>query len=355
YHHVYTMTCSADRDEPPSYVVAARQKPPTDDGSVVRELPEYTSTVNAEGVMLYQTESVNPLHGMTCGEWREVYVVLRGTLLILYRTKDGRPIKRIKAYTLQHAEIGLAPDKQHSVLKPLSRMASLIPVAARRKAWQAEPHLFQVARQHIVRLRVETNQILLAHSSEQFIHDFIQALSSGIDIALPIDDRSAPRHFTLPRRRRRRQPDAQNLNDPQLLAEQEQILRNMYPAFARPDGETGEAPRLEREVDELDLDTMREEVEEAPQEAALVLEEDMIHSTPVSNFDPTTGKWQPPHPRTPAQQQRYIRRCMPILTCDARRASDVLISRGQRCIINWQERTLDRWWMSPPGYWGHDF
>ena len=224
--------------------------------------------------------------------------------------------------------------------------------AARAKAWKRDPALFRTSRQHILRIRAETDQILLAHASEDEIHNLIHSVSAAIDISHAIDERSAPRQCTVPRRRRRPRPTS-NLNDPALLAEQERILRDMYPDFAgpvaqpAPEGEpqipstagetTAESPATPvREEDEVDLAMIREDTaaslsrtasaQTAPQEepsatsdrsslsaANLAFSHDMMYATSPANFCPITDKWQPPHQRTQAQILRYIRRCMPIL------------------------------------------
>lgn len=346
----------------------------------------YTCTVAASAKMLLQLESVNPLHGVSEGEWREVYVVLRGTLLSFHRVKDDRAGRLLRSYTLQHAEVGLASDAQHTLLIPQTRLAHLIPTSARRKAWQKDPSLYRAAKQTILRLRAETDQILLAHSHDENVHDMIYAISAAIDISQPIDERSIPRICTVPRRRRRqpRQPVTSDLNDPALLAEQERIMREMYPEFAeraviRPDLErtatadtAGDAPvesaqdTLTREEDELDLSAMREDqlTDSSSRPAMLrqtttssvssAFSADMIYATSPHNFN-SSGKWQPPHPRTAVQMQRYTRRCLPVLLADSSRASDITIFNGKRIKINWRMELLEEWELSAPAYKMHGF
>jgi hypothetical protein len=381
-------------DSPPSYAIATRHRYPQtrnpDEGREV--LPKYSSTVDAEARLLLQLESINPLHGVSESEWREVYVVLRGTLLSIFRVKDGGAGKLLRSYTLQHAEVGLAADSQHTVLIPQTRLAHLIPTSARRKAWQKDPDLFKPVKQTILRLRIETDQILLADHSEDRIHDLIYAISAGIDISYSIDERNVPRQCTVPRRRRRQRiAITGDLNDPALLAEQERILRDMYPAFAeqqlaasRPalhrsvTQETTNLPMPTpaREEDDLDFAIMREDFaaptapaptqpSEAPVRPAVsrmttassvasTLSQDMIYATSPNNFS-EAGKWQPPHPRTAAQIQRYARRCMPILLAESVRASDILICHGRRVKVNWRMEMLEDWELSPPSYKAHHF
>ncbi|TKA68056.1 hypothetical protein B0A55_07463 [Friedmanniomyces simplex] len=229
HYNFFQTLCSSAQDSPPAYAIAAKHKAPAarPRGEAREILPNYTCSVSAEARLLLQLESVNPLHGVSESEWREVFVSLRGTLFSIHRVKDGGAGKLLRSYTLQHAEVGLAADSQHQILIPQTRLAHLIPVSARRKAWQKDSSLFRPVTQSILRLRIETDQMLLADSDEDRIYDLIRAISAGIDISCAIDERSIPRQCTVPRRRRRQRPTSDNLNDPALLAEQERILREM--------------------------------------------------------------------------------------------------------------------------------
>ena len=394
YYNSFQTLCSSANDNPPSYAIAARHRPGQrhrDGGKEI--LPKYDCTVGIEAKVLLNLESISPLHGVSEGEWREVYVVLRGTLVSFHRPKDGGAGKLLRSYTLQHAEIGLAPDTQHTVLVPQSRLAHLIPSPARRKAWQKDPDLFRPVHQHILRLRLETDQILLADASEKLISALIEVIAAGIDISHVIDERSIPRQCTVPRRRRRRPNHTGDLNDPSLLAEQERILRDMYPGFAertrqsRPelqrtvtnvtdDGNMGLVRTSSREEDELDLAVIREDFanpssppptqhgdpDARPTTSRQTITSsfnsayaaDMMYATSPANFS-SSGKWQPPHTRTDQQLRRYVRRCMPVLLADSIRASDVLISNGKRVKINWRMEMLEEWGLQPPTYRSHGF
>lgn len=392
HYNSFQTVCSPSDDDPPAYAVAARCRPPASrPGGATRPgaepLPEYSCAINAEAKVLYQLESVNPLHGICLGEWREVYMVLCGTQLSLYRVKDGGRGKLLRAYTLQHAEVGLAIDTQHIVLIPQTRLASLIPGPARRRAWQKDPSLFRVVRQHILRLRVETDQILLADPCEDVIRELIQTISAGIDVAPAIDERSFPKQFTVPRRRRRaaRTRASGDFHDPEVLAEQERILRDMYPTFAQHhpalraaapldrDDAGAHAPHTPtreatREEDEVDLAAMRDEVVAGHAHALSTssaaatphapaprhMTDDMMYATSPANFT-AAGKWAPPQTWTAAQVQRYARRCLPVLPIDAVRASDILVCHGKRVRINWRMELLEEWELSPPSYKAHGF
>jgi len=393
HHNAFQTTCSVFNDPPPTYAIAAKT-PSTSRCEGRESLPEYSCSVQAEGKLLLNLESVSPLSPIGEGDWRELYTVLRGTLLSFYRLKDGGPGKLLRSYTLQHAEVGLAADTEHIILVPQSRLAHLIPHGARRRAWQKDPDLFKPVRQTILRLRAETDQLLLADADEERIHALIYAISAAIDIAQPIDERSVPKQCTVPRRRRRQQRprplSTGDLADPALLAEQERIFRQMFPRFA----ETAPEAQIElsrtvtsdvvpqspttpaREEEEIDFSMIREESaasantsrpqtgdhEETSAANRTITTtttistyyEDMTYATPQTNFTPE-GKWQPPHNRSPAQVQRYIKRCMPVLNVDAHRASDIVINHGKRMKINWRMELLEEWELQPPSYKAHKF
>jgi len=400
HYNAFQTTCSPASDGPPSYATAIRHRPAAgrlDEGREV--LPKYTCSVSAEAKLLLNLESIDPLHTATEGEWREMYVIVRGTMLNIHRLKDGGPGKFLRSYTLQHAEVGLATDASHTVLVPQSRLAQFIPSAARNKAWKKDPHLFHPERQTILRLRVENDQFLLADSNEERIFQFINAISAGIDIAPSLDERSVPRQCTVPRRRRRpRLHFTGDITDQSVIAEQERILQQMYPTFAeQTEGQANEPPASTvasqsapqqlgtsaREEDEIDLSAMREDTGEASSSGATsnamltpsttntsarpavsrtttsssvnsTFNDDMLYESPRTNFT-ADGKWRPPHTRTEAQILRYTRRCMPIMSADSVRASDVLIANGKRVKINWRMEMLEEWELKPPSYKSHAF
>lgn len=400
-YNVFQTSCAVATDAPPSYATALRPRPSSPPRQVPgrEKLPAYTCTVECGAKMLLNLECVNPLSFVGEADWREVYALVRGTMLSLHRVKDGGPGKLLRTYTLQHAEVGLATDVEFCKLVPQTRMAHLIPGAARRRAWQKDSSLFKEVRQSVLRLRAEAHQLLLADSDEGQVWKFVHSLSAAIDIAQPIDDRSIPRQCTVPRRRNRRhqQQNQQqqqrphfgiDINDPIMLAEQERIFSQMFPRFAqtmREGGaqeqpvpqveepiETVEAPQTPaREEEEIDLSEMREDSSARPQsgDGALrpsasrtttsttvnsTFSDDMMYTTSPANFTPE-GKWQPTQNRTEAQLQRYIRRCMPVLLCEAPRASDIIICNGKRMRINARMELLEEWELQPPSYKAHNF
>jgi hypothetical protein len=393
YFNSFQTTCTPTQDDPPTYAAATRQRPVSRrDTHAGREaLPSYSCSVSAGATMLVNMESVSPLHNVQQSEWRDVFVEVRGTLLNFHRVKDGRPYRLLRSYTLQHAEVGLAPDAYHTVLAPNSRLAHLIPSSARQKAFRKDPQLFRAEEQFILRLRVETDQILLAHKCEDKILEMLHAIGAGIDLAPAIDERSISKQCTVPRRRRRPATQAvTDINSAAVIAEQERILQQMYPSLARETNEHSETMTQthssasgtpSREDDEIDISAIREDFSDlaptstnssslSPTHSNISRpsysrtttasstssdhQQQMVYQTAPTNFN-SEGKWAPPHLRTSAQIRRYVRRCAPLLTLDAVRASDIVICNGKRMRINWREERLEHWRLQPPTYAAHDF
>jgi len=346
-------------------------------------------------------ESCSPFALLSYQEWREVYIVVQGTQLNVHKLKSssfgekkiysaGRLLRK---YTLQQAEVGIASDITHSVLVPLTRMASIIPSIARKRAFEKDPSLFAIEKQYSLRMRAELDQFVLACPDEDVSFRWINTICAGIDIAAPIDERSLPRQCTMPRRRRRQQRLVMttDLTDQRFIEEQERILRSMYPAFAdgratailrtsqreeRPvtsDLREGVSNPVEQEAEDVDLSALAEEaeaeLEPAPQttqtqrpsnlrptssESVITLSAFENFSTDPINLD-LNGKWNPPHPRTATQQLRYVRRCMPVLLEATPRHTNVMINAGQYVRPNWKVDVLEEWSLKPPAYDAHDF
>lgn len=403
YYHSFQTRCTPSTDSPPSYAVSAqtsrlpRFPRHLDNGNEI--LPKYTCTVAREGMMHMRIEKISPFQYLPKQQWRPVYVVLQGTQLSIHKlnTTTVRGIavsaagRLIRKYTLQHAEIGLATDVNDHILLPLTRLAQLIPTMARQKAFEKDSHLFKSVKQFVLRLRLETDQLLLSQSSEDTIFNWANSISAGIDISFPIDDRGLPRQSTLPRRRRRQQRPLQefvDLLDRDLVEEQERILRDVYPSLARrpSQDDTSQqqqdtavtalgAPCLtltftnvnEQDSEDIDLSALAEDGGSLqPSTSRPGLARHTTTATANTTLDTISrlqnlmeldefGKWAPLHPYTPGQQWRYIRRCMPVLLFDAPRASSILMCRGRRLRINARMDMLEEWSLQPPSYDAHSF
>ncbi|GAB7357741.1 hypothetical protein MBLNU459_g0396t1 [Dothideomycetes sp. NU459] len=406
YHNAFQTKTTPSFDDPPSYSVSAsmermpRSARHLDGGKEI--LPKYTCSVAKEGVMSMRVEKLSPFQFVAKQEWRSVYVVLSGTLLNIYKIKNSTiagttvagPGKLIRSYTLQHAEVGLAADTNYYVLVPQTKLAQFIPALARRKAFEKDPGMFKPVRQCVMRLRLETDQVLLAERSEQQVFSWIHKISAGIDIAPAIDERSPPKQCTVPRRRRRQRIlVTQALTDRRLVEEQEQILRRLYPAFAeaapathdqqpdvtviQPSEDVAQAQdvqnpttssTVEQESEDIDLAALAEDSSDVQAPASRPATTRQTSTSSVTSAPSLRGpyvtnsadldmfgKWAPLHPSTAVQQWRYIRRCVPVLLYDSPRASDIIIYNGTRLYINSKMDMLEEWTLAPPSYDAHNF
>jgi len=408
YFNPFQSKSQPCNDAPPSYASTVRQaRFPTsrrhlDNGNEI--LPRYTSTVDMEGPAYMCLESCSPFTLLPELDWKEVYVVLRGTRLSIHKLKTSSfgerkicsPGREVKKYTLQQAEVGMATDVTHSVLLPNSRVASLIPNIARKKAIEKDPDLFRLEEQFSLRVRAELDQFLLAVPDELVAFHWVNKICASIDIAAPLDERSLPRQCTMPRRRRRQARPflAADLLDARFVEQQQRLMETLYPAFA---GErrravvdvniavaanqtVAAAPAspvdavispIDEEAEDVDLSMIAEDAgpsgtpripsRQRPAaarnntaESVMTVAALEIHSTDPINLD-DDGKWAPPHPRTAGQQLRYIRRCTPVLLEDMPRHSSVMVGNGRYVRANYRIEILEEWSLKPPSYEAHDF
>jgi len=406
YFNPFQSKSQPCNDAPPSYASTVRQArfPPSrrylDNGREI--LPKYTSSVDMEGPAYMCLESLSPFNILPFMDWKEVYVVLRGTRLSIHKLKTSSfgerkicsPGREVKKYTLQQAEVGMATDVTHSVLLPNSRVASLIPSIARKKAIEKDPDLFRTEEQFALRVRAELDQFLIAVPDELVAFHWVNKICASIDIAAPLDERSLPRQCTMPRRRRRQARPflPADLSDARFVEQQQRLMETLYPTFA---GErrralavaatatsqtVADAPvspidaaisPIEEEAEDVDLSMIAEDAgpsgtpripsRQRPAaarnntaESVMTVAALEVHTTDPVNLD-DDGKWAPPHPRTAGQQLRYIRRCTPVLLEDTPRHSSVMVVNGRYVRANYRIEILEEWSLKPPSYEAHDF
>ncbi|OJD35358.1 ph domain-containing protein [Diplodia corticola] len=392
YHntfHTHTQPCDLDA-KPPAY--APRQ--PAEKCSN-EALPSYSCSVLFEGPLGIKTECIN-FFDKPCPkerQWQDVYAILRGTQLNIYRlkttlfskSKKPAPGKLLRTYSLQHAELGLALDFKKTDLVPKSPLAKLVPLNSRQAVYQTDPHLFWPIREHVMRLRLEADQFLLCAAEQEGMLDWIENLCAAVDISPPLEDRSEPRYRSLPRRgRRQRQLDGRptrqeaiDLHARRLLAEQERIIRTMYPNLAR-DGddehpehpEQSEQPLGEADGDAEDfaMDLLFPNRPPSPRpgnfsNSSTQNMDDATDRTTArrasvdSQLAPTSGKYplaENPQPSA-SSTLRYRRRCAPVLLAASPRASDVMYWDGMRLRINVKRQIVMEFHESPPHYTAHRF
>ncbi|OAL05677.1 hypothetical protein IQ06DRAFT_211034 [Phaeosphaeriaceae sp. SRC1lsM3a] len=352
--------------------------------------PPYTCTVQMSGVMGLKLELLSPFQPSGSRDWCEVFVVLQGTQLSLYRVKNASIWSKkseptagrfLNSYTLQHAEVGVASDFKKTALVPKSPFAHLVPASTRPKLYETDPHLFEPVREHVIRLRLETEQILLCAPTQECMLDWVESLCAAIDISMDIADRSEPRYRSLPRRsRRQRILDSAQLGDNlenlssleagrRIIAQQEQIIRQLYPHLAGArepgfgttttvsSGNTNNNSNTDPEIDDFDPEDVRFPTSRSARNSlanASSENEDEESSRPGSSSDTDRKNAERIRP-TDAQTLRYRRRCAPVLLASSPRVSDVVFSAGTRMRIDVKKHILVEYTSHPPRYDAHNF
>lgn len=390
YHNTFHTHAQLPIGPPPTYARATEPKVLQSLDARTREEvniarreilpPAYDCSIEVGGVVGIKQELLSPFLVSGHREWNDFYAVLRGTQLSLHRvkkaglfSKDQRPTagRLLRTYSLQHSEVGVASDFKKTALTPKSPFAHLVPAAARPKLYETDPHLFEPVREHAIRLRLELEQFLLCPTSEELMLSWIEALTASIDISLPLEDRSEPRYRSLPRRsRRQRTLDGAQLGESienlssveagrRIIAQQEQIIRTLYPHLAGSSDSTRErpAPAAELELDEFDPEDVRFPTRPAADSLSRSRsqeEENGEDERPLSSV-PSDPKSAPRIRPSHAQELRYRRRCAPVLLACSPRVSDVVFVDGQRLRIVVKDHTLCEFESHPPRYDVHNF
>lgn len=391
YHNTFhTHSQPADpQAQPPAYTPRQKAERITD------ALPSYSCSVLFEGPLGYKTEYAN-IFEKPCSkdrQWQDVYVILRGTQLNIYRlkttffskSKKPAPGRLLRSYSLQHAELGLALDFKKTDLIPKSPLAKLVPLNARQAVYQTDPHLFWPVREHVIRLRLETDQFLFCAAEQEGMLDWIEQLCAAVDISPPLDDRSEPRYRSLPRRgRRQRQLDGRqtrqntiDINARRLLAEQERIIRTMYPNLAREEAaeeqhaNTGGA---DADSDDLDASDMLFPGRPSSPRSAntsnnnntqntdgtidrTTVRRPSVDSQVAGSLTSTSSKYPYGEHQEPSRSSviRYRRRCAPVLLVSSPRSSDVMFCDGIRLRINARKQQVTEFSEAAPHYSAHRF
>ncbi|KAF2756550.1 hypothetical protein EJ05DRAFT_67487 [Pseudovirgaria hyperparasitica] len=287
YFNAFQARARPVLDSPPTYDKSESIQPLAIPPAI-EPLPEYSVTIHMEGPIGLKNELCTPFTRSKNSLWQDVYGVLSGTSLSLYRLKKPqlfaknrimRPGRLIKSYTLQHAEVGVAMDFKKTHPIPKHYLGHLIPPAARDKISKSDPQLFEPVREHVLRIRPEGEQILLCASSAKEMLDWVEAICAAMDIAPPLEDRAEPRYRSLPRRsRRQRMLEAQLTGDIEQLTElsagrrfveeQRRLLEQLYPNLANADASESSSADLaalqltqsnDPDADDLDPADVREE------------------------------------------------------------------------------------------------
>ncbi|KAF9735572.1 hypothetical protein PMIN01_06977 [Paraphaeosphaeria minitans] len=343
--------------------------------------PPYECTVFQSGVMGMKQELTAIFQVSRPRDWHHVYVVLEGTQLNIYRTKSPSllsknkspsPGRLIRSFTLQHSEVGVASDFKKAPPAPKSPFAHLVPASARHKLYETDPHLFEPVREHVIRLRLETEQFLLCASSQEEMLDWTEKLCAAIDISQPLEDRSEPRYRSLPRRSRRQRvldgsrlgENLENLSSLEagrrIIAEQEEIIRQLYPHLAAGTS-APQLPELDLPSAPADVDGEEFDADDVRFPSQRLGSASLSRSVSNEEVRPTTRDMYPDPKDAPvvrpsqSQALRYRRRCAPALLACSPRVSDVVMCGGERARINAKANVLVMYTSHPPRYDAHDF
>lgn len=395
YHNTFHTHAQLPQGPPPSYARAMdpktvkyleeKARTEKDLASTTALPPAYTCTVQLSGALGMKQELSSPFSVAGNRDWYEAFVVLQGTQLHIHRAKNPGLLsknraptagKLLRSYTLQHAEVGIALDFKKTGLIPKSPFAHLVPASARAKLFESDPQLFEPVREHVLRLRLETEQFLLCAPSAESMLVWLESLCAAVDISSPIEDRSEPRYRSLPRRNRRQRlldsaqlglgdSNIENLSSLEagrrIIAQQEQIIRQLYPhlAASREPGTTHPTPSpaaAELEIDDFDPEDVRFPTSRSAARLSASQQEEGSEGSdrPESSSSEdrkTADRLRPTH----AQTLRYRRRCAPVLLASSPRVSDVVFCEGKRMRISVKERSLIEYTAHPPRYDAHNF
>jgi hypothetical protein len=396
YHQTF-KTRSDPLPPPPSYSSAPYQRRGIQSSVLspsshpaLEPLPKYHCTLSFNGLLDLRREFTSPFEISIDKSWHSVHAVITGPQLSIYRAtkpifKGGawKPGRLLRTYTLQHAEVGMALDWKGDELVPKAPWIRLLSKGSQKRLWESDPSKFEPVRQFVLRLRVETEQLILCAPTQESMLDWIEQISAGLDLAMPLEDRSMPRYRSLPRRSRRQRliEEAALLgplsrdemerrrieNDRRIVAEQERLIRSLYPHLATDD--PNEYRNDERQMEERRNDERQdlgEEDSSQDPDAADLDPADARDETPLSR--PTTREINTPstqrstreayNPKTadarptptPDSLIRLRRRCAPILLATTPRASPIIYKDGRRYHIDVRKMQLSPFEVQPPRY-----
>ena len=227
----------------------------------------------------------------------------------------------------------------------------------------------------VIRVRAETDQFLLScYRIETFVH-WLQSLFAAIDIAPPLDTRSLPRDFSIPRVRRRRPIASTSITDLErnatLVREQYEIMQRQYPSLVEgpiPEGvelPSTDIPGIQRPATARAYTAPAQMLSSSPDVLTPAISQahsldrlqtystsTLYSSSTISEIHPSispeTGKWRPEHHWSAMYDMLYAKRCMAILTSRSPRKSDIVIMKGKQWIVDWATGALTR--CQPPDY-----
>lgn len=181
------------------------------------KLPGYSPAVYREGLMCRKLELSTPYVTSAQRSWQLVYVQLNNTQLNIYAVSSAslkpsstsssnlkKKLSNLSGYD-DIPTVTLPRPNPHSlpgtVLGSL-RIDSLVRSYTLQYA-EAGVATDYSKRPNVLRMRAEGEQFLLENASQEDLIAWSNTIQTGIDVALPIEDRALPRCRMIPRRRRR--------------------------------------------------------------------------------------------------------------------------------------------------------
>lgn len=330
--------------------VLGGQGSPAEDEDV---LPRYYCDVHMENVFQMKMEIEDAVKRAEYRNWRTMFVVLHGTALHIYGSKDkgwswsksrmhGPDVKPDnppwlrkgaleRSYSLQHADVGIAADYHK--------------------------------RRYVIRIRAETDQFLISCVELETFVKWLECLFAAIDVAAPIDERDFPRDQSIPRIQRLRwlrgQYSAQatsnggsfqQLTD-SLISMPESHIDSAMPLDPPADVEMSAngPPGIDLTNGAADIAPWEQyHPPTNPRQSVVPARRLSISSYHNESVEPETGKWRPRHLWTSTHDMVYAKLCYAVLLFKSPRKSNFVIFKGQRWHIDWSTGQMSR--VQPPLY-----
>lgn len=175
-------------------------------------LPKYSPAVYLESIMCRKLELNTPYLSSTQRSWHLVYVQLNNTQLNFYNLTPTH------THSLKRKSDVLPPSAADSHIvtdsprNPHDLPGTLVENGTFRVGNLLRSFTLQFAevgiaidykkRPNVLRIRAETEQFLLQAPSQQHHITWTNTVQMGIDVALPLEERSLPKYRLIPRRRR---------------------------------------------------------------------------------------------------------------------------------------------------------
>ncbi|KAG9241591.1 hypothetical protein BJ878DRAFT_427793 [Calycina marina] len=327
-------------------------QPREDEGNEI--LPVYSTAISICNVFSYKKELEGAVHKAHDRTWCKVCVNLQGTALSLYKYKSGGmfasmgregydiPVdskkgELIRNYNLQHADVGIAAD--------------------------------YYKKQYVIRVRAETDQLLLSCNRIETFVIWLQSLFAAIDIAPPLDEREIPRDLSVPQpRRSRRNREGcvlfnRDVREGPLVREQVQLMGQHYPhmistADISVDSDASEEGQPQPASSAPVLGSSPSRPMTAPAQSSSYAPSSALSRSRRPRLFPYSsegrpsiddnGKWRPNHQRSARYDLIYAKRCMTVLMARSPRKSNYLIMKGKQWVVDWNTGTVRR--CDPPDY-----